>query len=765
MPKKATKNETKTKKTSKSKATASGSKSASKGTPKTSTTKTSKSTSKDHKKRLVIVESPTKAKTLTRILPKEDYIIEASMGHIRDLPKSGLAIDVEHNFAPEYVIPDKAKKTVTKLKKALAEVDEVILSTDPDREGEAIAWHLEHILKSVKKYSDLKYSRVTFHELTKDAVLHAFEEPGELQQHLVDAQQARRVLDRLVGYKLSPLLWKKVRFGLSAGRVQSVAVRLIVEKERERDAFVPDEYWSVLVDLHSHKNTEKALTAELDKKDDEKLKITNEEQATKIVSDLENSTYSVKEIKKSERRKKSNAPLKTSTLQQTMANVYGMSAAKTMRAAQKLFENGLITYHRTDSLNLSPEFVNAARDFAKKEFGATYIPEKPAEYKTSEKNAQEAHEAIRPTDLTLLPANLKKNVADDSKKVYTIIWKRALESQMTDAVYDQTSLKVGTDTGYELKASGSVVKFAGWLAVADLIGFSSDKEDIHILAEFDEGESLDKDNIAPTQHFTQPPARYSDASLIKKLEELGIGRPSTYAPTLQTIKSRGYVEKDGRYYFPQDVAYVVSDILVEHFPTISDYEFTAGLENHLDEIAEGKHKWQPFIKEFYEPFEKRLDEADGALNKHDVTNLGPADETCPECGKPMIYKLGKFGKFLSCSDYPTCQYAQPLMEDVPVDADGNEITDFGKCDQCNDGVFVLRQGRYGKFLACSNYPKCKNAKPYLDKIGMTCPKCNEGEIVKKKAKSREFFGCSRYPDCDYASWKDPREVKAVEDDE
>lgn len=507
-------------------------------------------------KRLVIVESPTKAKTLSKILPK-DYIIEASMGHIRDLPKSGLAIDVEHNFEPEYAIPDKSKKVVTKLKKALAEVDEVVLATDPDREGEAIAWHLQHILTSVKKYKDLPYKRVTFHELTKDAVLHAFEEPGELNQSLVDAQQARRVLDRLVGYKLSPLLWKKVRFGLSAGRVQSVSVRLIVEKERERDAFVPDEYWSVFVDLHSESEKGKEVQAEVDKKDGEKLKIINEAQATEIEKTLEKSSYEVSNIKKSQRTKKPNAPFKTSTLQQAMANVYGMSAAKTMRAAQKLFENGWITYHRTDSLSLSPDFVKAARAFAKKEFGKEFIPADALEYKTDSKNAQEAHEAIRPTDLSLLPADLKKSVAEDSKKVYTMIFKRAVESQMESAIYDQTSVKIATDSGYELKLSGSVVKFAGWMAVGDFLGLNDEKDDINVLPDMEVGEALIKDQITTNQHFTQPPARYSDASLIKKLEELGIGRPSTYAPTLQTIKSRGYVDKDGRYYFPKYVLFLV----------------------------------------------------------------------------------------------------------------------------------------------------------------------------------------------------------------
>ncbi len=715
--------------------------------------------------KLVIVESPTKAKTLSKILPK-DYIIEASMGHVRDLPKKGLAIDVDHNFAPEYEVPEKAKKVVTKLKKDLQEVDGVILATDPDREGEAIAWHLKNILTEVKKYKDLPYSRVFFHELTKEAVLEAFNHPVEVDQNLVDSQQARRVLDRLVGYKLSPLLWKKVRFGLSAGRVQSVAVRLIVERERERDAFVPEEYWSIFTDLHAEKDIKRQVKAEVNRYKDEKLEIKDEKTATKIKADLEKSTFVISEIKKTEKSKAPRAPYKTSTLQQDMANKFGFGASRTMKAAQKLFENGLITYHRTDSLVLSPQFTEAARKFIKKEFGKDYAPEETRIYKTQDKSAQEAHEAIRPTDVSMLPSDLKKALPEDDKKVYLAIWTRALECQMSNAVYDQTSLKITTDTKYELKASGSVVKFEGWLKITSFLDVDDEKEELKVLADFSENEALALEQTETNQHFTQPPARYSDASLIKRLEELEIGRPSTYAPTLQTIKARGYVDKDGRYYFPKDVAYVVSDLLVEHFPTITDYEFTADLEKKMDSIAQGETKWVPIIKDFYTPFEKTLAIKDKELNKHDVTNLGEAEGKCPECGSTLLYKLGKYGKFISCSNYPTCEYAQPLPDQIPTDENGEAITDFGKCDVCDDGVFVLKQGRFGKFLACSNYPKCKTAKPYLDKIGMKCPKCEDGDVIVKKAKGRTFFGCSNYPKCDYASWKNPlNDGKKDEDSE
>jgi DNA topoisomerase I len=709
--------------------------------------------------KLVIVESPTKAKTLAKILDK-NYNIQASMGHIRDLPKKGLGVDIENNFEPTYEIPEKAKKTSAALKKAIKDAESVVLATDPDREGEAIAWHLQHILKSTKEGKKLNYSRVVFHELTKDAVLKAFSHQDELNLALVDSQQARRILDRLVGYKLSPLLWKKVRYGLSAGRVQSVAVRLIVERERERTAFVPEEYWSIEGLFSSQEDKKKQITATLEKKDDKKIEVKDEKTAKKIEADLNKANFEITSIEKTQRNKNPYAPYKTSTLQQAMANVFGVSASKTMSAAQKLFEQGYITYHRTDSLNLSPQFVNSARSYAKSKFGESYIPEKGVFYKTKSKNAQEAHEAIRPTDLILNPLDTKiKKLGTDAYKVYLLVWKRALESQMVAAVYDQTTIKVTSDNGYLFKAVGSIIKFDGWLAVEKYLNSSEEIEELVELPVFDEGEKMDLQNLKLDQHFTQPPARYSDASLIKKLEELGIGRPSTYAPTISTITARGYVEREGRYFLPKDVAYVVIDLLVEHFPEIVGYEFTANLEEELDSIAEGKKEWVPVIKNFYGPFEKTLAKKDKELHKKDVTNLGETDEKCPECNHNLVIKLGKYGKFLSCSNYPTCEYARPMEEDIPLDANGKEV-DFGKCPECEDGVFVLRQGRFGKFLACSNYPKCKTAKPFLDKVGINCPKCDEGEVVVKKARGRVFYGCSRYPECDYANWKNPMDELA-----
>jgi len=699
--------------------------------------------------KLVIVESPTKAKTLSALLENK-YTVKASMGHIRDLPKSGLGVDVEHEFTPEYVVAPKNKKILTDLKKSMKEAEAVVLATDPDREGEAIAWHLKELLTPKKEPDSVNFERVVFHELTKTAVNEAFSHPSELDMRLVDAQQARRVLDRLVGYKLSPLLWKKVRYGLSAGRVQSVAVRLIVERERERGAFVPDEYWNI-EGLFKTGKQEDLLTT-LDKKDDKKLEVTNEEQAKKIEEELKDDAFGVALVKKSERKRNPSAPYKTSTLQQGAVNIYSMSARKTMFAAQKLFEKGFITYHRTDSISISKSFVEGMRSYIKGEFGEKYLPEEPNLYKTKSKSAQEAHEAIRPTDLSKHPSSVDNA---DEKKIYSLIYKRTLESQIMPAVYDQTQIKVGSKKGYEFKASGSIVKFDGWLRVAEFLGYKDDENGLKILPDVKEGDVMTLANLKLDQKFTQPPGRFTDATLIKKLEELGIGRPSTYAPTISTIIARKYVSRENRSFIPEDVAYVVIDLLVEHFPNIVGYEFTAGMEEELDKIAEKKKDWVPVIREFYEPFEKILEIKDKELNKRDVTNLGESEEECPECGNKLIYKLGKYGKFLSCSNYPECTFAKPLEEPTALDENGEQISDFGKCPNCEKGHFILKQGRFGKFLACNTYPDCKTTKPFLEKIGMKCPDCGEGDVVVKKAKKKTFYGCSRYPECEWSSWTKP----------
>ncbi len=696
------------------------------------------------------MESPTKAKTLSKFLSKDKFTVVSSKGHVRDLPKKGLGVDVEKDFSPEYEVPSKAKKVLTELRKQAKKADRIILATDPDREGEAIAWHLKDLLS--QKNKDQKFARVFFHELTEEAVKEAFKDPTAINEDLVDSQQARRVLDRLVGYKLSPLLWKKVRYGLSAGRVQSVAVRLIVEKERERKAFESEEYWTIEIDFLT--KDDEQFTAELLKKGKKKIKISDQKQAEKIEKDLHDANHTVSEVKKSQRKRKVPAPFKTSTLQSSASNLFGFTAKRTMRAAQKLFEKGHITYHRTDSLSLSPSFVNSARDFLSKELGSKYIPEKPRFFKTKSKGAQEAHEAIRPTNVKNDPQKIK--LKGDELKLYSLIRQRSLECQSVSAVYDQTRIDVESGEKYLLRATGSIIRFKGWLAVGEKFGVASSLGDLVQLPEVKKGAVLKVKEIIKSQHFTQPPARYSDATLIKELEKLGIGRPSTYAPTISTIQSRRYVTKDGRYFVPEDVAYVVTDLLVEHFPSVIDYDFTADMENELDEIAEGEKEWPKVIREFFDPFQSKLEVKDKELNKRDVITLEETDQICPECKThKMVVKLGKYGKFLSCSGYPDCEYAEPVEKDKVYNDDGEEVTEFGKCDKCDDGVFILKRGRYGKFLACSNYPKCKNTKPYLDKVGVKCPECGEGDVIRKKAKGREFFGCSRYPDCDWSSWKNP----------
>ncbi len=709
--------------------------------------------------KLVIVESPTKAKTLSKILGP-DYDIQASMGHIRDLPTKDIGIDTKHDFTPTYEVPEKAKKNLNILKKALKSAKEVVLATDPDREGEAIAWHLYELLKPSKKSKkdEIKFERVVFHEITKSAIEEAFAHAGEINIDLVDAQQARRILDRLVGYKLSPLLWKKVRYGLSAGRVQSVAVRLVVERERERQAFKADEYWSI--DAKFLTKAKEEFEATLYEKAGAKVEITKESEALKIKEDLASATYKITDVKKTERKRQPNPPYKTSTLQQAAANIYGFSAKKTMIAAQKLFEQGFITYHRTDSLNLSADFIDIAREYLKKELGKEYIPAEPVIYKTKSKNAQEAHEAIRPTNVQLKLSELKKHdLGIDEVKVYSLVFKRALESQSVAAVYDQTSVSITSNNSYVFRANGSIIKFDGWLGIEQLLGFEDDIEAENKLPNLEVGDVVKAKNIEAEQHFTQPPARYSDATLIKALEERGIGRPSTYAPTMSTITARGYVRKEGRYFVPEDVAYVVNDMLVTHFPNIVDYEFTALMEEGLDKIAEGEIKWVPVIREFYEPFEQILEQKEEELSKADMTKLGESDEKCPDCGRILYIKLGKYGKFLSCSGFPECEYAKPIL------TNGDELQDYGKCENCEDGQMILKQGRFGKFIACSNYPKCKTTKPYLDKIGMKCLTCTEGDIIVKKAKGRIFYGCSNYPNCKYASWKNPMEKKGDGEEE
>lgn len=648
---------------------------------------------------LVIVESPTKARTLQKFLGSK-YQIEASMGHIRDLPKSELGVDVEKNFEPQYIIPRDKRKKVNELKKQAKEADMIWLATDPDREGEAIAWHLAHIIDGSKSSK-----RVVFHEITEEAIKKAFSEPREIDEKLVDAQQARRVLDRLVGYKLSPLLWEKIKKGLSAGRVQSVALRLIVEREKEVKAFKPVEYWSIEAELESDEKEKAKFIAALIEKDGSKLEIKNKEEADSHIKNLEKADYKVSKITKKEVRRYPYPPFTTSTLQQAAANKLGMSAKKTMMLAQALYERGLITYMRTDSVNLSTQALEAARAYIGNIIGKEYLPGAPRIYKSKSKNAQEAHEAIRVTNVNHQGSDIRQisDMNKDHVRLYELIWKRFVACQMNEAVSDQTSVDVKA-SDYLFRATGTVIKFDGWLKLYQVSSIKYQEEETEeqeqkeqALPKLSDGQILDLIQLLPDQHFTEPPPRYTEASLIKKLEELGIGRPSTYAPILSTIQERFYVEKENKKFIPTNLGTTVIDFLLKHFSNIIDYSFTAKMEDEFDEIARGEREWKPMIKEFYEPFEKKLEETREVAEKVKM-EVQMAGKKCPKCGKELIVRIGKFGKFFACSGFPECKHTESMEEkiDVKCPLDGGEV--------------VVRRTRKGKtFYGCKNWPNCKFA--------------------------------------------------------
>ena len=642
---------------------------------------------------LVIVESPTKAKTLAKFLGS-GYEVLSSAGHVVDLPKGDLGVDIEHDFAPNYVPLPKKKSVVTALKKAAKGAKEIFLATDPDREGEAIAWHLKGLV------GDGKTARITFHEITEEAVKESFKHPREVDQKLVDSQQARRVLDRLVGYKLSPLLWKKVRYGLSAGRVQSVAVRLVVEREKERQAFNPEEYWEVVASLCSKTASDAQFEAKLLEGEGERVKIANKESSDKIIEALKGVTYQVSAVERNERRRNPYPPFTTSSLQQAGVNVFGFSSKRTMRAAQALYEAGLITYHRTDSVNLSEKSLTEIRDVIRVSFGSNYLPETANRYKTHIRLAQEAHEAIRPAKAELTGDKLPVT-SEDQRKVYDLIWRQAVASQMLPAVYEQQQVDIKA-SNYLFRTTGLKSLFDGWEKVFPW------KEGSKSLPELKEGEELTLLALVPSQHFTEPPARYTEATLIKKLEEEGIGRPSTYAPIISTIQERGYVSKDGRALKPEDAGFITTNLLVDYFPDVVDPSFTAKMEDGLDEIAREGKNWVELIRGFYGPFSKELVRAEENVDKSSMTTIAETEEKCPDCGRPLAIKFG----------------------------------------------------RYGRFYSCTGFPQCKYLRPYVEKIGMSCPDCKQGEVIIKKTKrGKSFYGCSRYPDCKWASWKDPRSMK------
>ncbi|MBX4191408.1 MAG: type I DNA topoisomerase [Candidatus Doudnabacteria bacterium] len=697
-------------------------------------------------KSLVIVESPTKAKTISRFLDGE-YKVEASFGHIRDLPTSKMGVDTEHDFKPTYVIPPKAKKKVAELKALAKSAPQIILATDEDREGEAIAWHLVHALG----LDEEQVKRIAFHEITKTAIHEALNKPREIDLHLVDAQQARRILDRLVGYELSPFLWKKVRRGLSAGRVQSVAVRLVVDREREIQKFKPEEYWSIEATFHKDSN----FTGKLNKiegKTLDKLGIKNEVSSHKIVADLQNQPANVTDVQKKEVKRNPAAPFITSTLQQEAARKLGFSAKQTMMYAQQLYEGvelgednatGLITYMRTDSVNLSEFALNSAKEAILERYGKDYLLDQPRKYASKSKNAQEAHEAIRPTDLTRDPESIKDHLDRNQYRLYDLIWKRTIATQMPEAIFDQTSVDIeikGTKK-YIFRATGQVIKFDGFMKVyLEGVDEEEEAEAEGLLPELTIGDKPKVLKIIPKQHFTQPPPRYTDASLIKALEEQGIGRPSTYAPTLTTIQERDYVNKIDKKYSPTEMGFIVNDILVEHFPQIVDLQFTAKMEDELDSIAEGEKEWIPVIKEFYEPFHANLKTKEKEVEKH----VEILDEKCPLSGHPLQIKFGRFGKFIACSNYPECKFTRPMPEEQKViEENSGEI-----CEKCGKPM-VVKFGRFGAFLGCSGYPDCKTIKKIQKGTGVVCPKCGEGEMVERRSKRGIFYSCSKYPQCKF----------------
>ncbi len=648
--------------------------------------------------KLVIVESPTKAKTISKFLGSE-YIVESSFGHVRDLPRKELGVDIEHEFTPKYVIIPKAKKRIKELKEKSQKANTIILATDEDREGEAIAWHLTQALgleNSKSQASNPEIKRIVFHEITKQAIEDAFKNPRDIDMNLVSAQQARRILDRLVGYKLSPFLWEKVIRGLSAGRVQSVAVRLIVDRQQEIDKFKSEEYWTIIASLCNAKNSKfEARLIKINEKTIPKLEIKSKKEAEEIIKDLKNTEYKIIDIRKKEIGKNPLPPFTTSALQQEANHRLGFSAKQTMFIAQRLYETGLITYHRTDSLNLAEVFLKKVQKLLIQEFGKNYVPASPRCYKTKTKGAQEAHEAIRPAYPEKTPKIIKENLDKNQHKLYELIWQRAVASQMQSAIINTNTIDIKAKK-YLFRTTGANIKFDGFLKIYPT------KISETMLPSLEKNEILRLVNLAPNQHFTKPPAPYNEATLIKILEEHGIGRPSTYAPTISTIQERNYVKKQNKCLYPTEVGIVVNNLLVKHFPKIVNIEFTARMEENLDKIAQGKQEWIPIIKNFYGPFNENLQNKYKEINKKEITEE-KTDKICEKCGKPMIIKIGRFGKFLACSGFPECKNTISLKKE-------EQITDK-VCPECG-ALMKIRTGRFGKFLGCSNYPKCKHIEKY-----------------------------------------------------
>ncbi len=712
---------------------------------------------------VVIVESPAKSKTISKILGK-NFSVTSSIGHIKDLPKKKLGVDVENNFEPQYVVIPGKEKVIKELKKAAKKAEKVYIATDPDREGEAIAWH---IAEEINGKSDKVY-RVVFNEITERAVKDGIKNPRRIDIKKVDAQQARRILDRLVGYGLSPLLWKKVRRGLSAGRVQSVAVRLIVDREREVSAFQKEEYWSINAFLEGSKKPN--FWARLHTVDsrfriqDSKFLIPNQDIADKIVADLKDKDFILKKIEQKQKKRMPYPPFITSTVQQAAARELRFPAKKTMIIAQQLYEGmeigkegavGLITYMRTDSLRVAPEAQGEARKFIEKTFGKDYLPEKPPVYK-SKASAQEAHEAIRPTYISKRPEDVKQYLSKEQHALYTLIWNRFVSSQMAPAQLEQTTFIIGVrsqapsagDEDTEFRASGTVVRFDGFMTLYTESKEEVEDEEGRILPALKEGEKLGLLELQPKQHFTMPPPRYSEATLVKALEEKGIGRPSTYATIMSTIQDRKYVQKTDGKFSPTELGTVVNDLLVDRFSEVMDIGFTASMEDKLDYVEEGKTKWIKVVKDFYKPFNRDLEKATktpGKVKPQDIAT----DIKCEKCGLPMVIRWGRHGRFMACSGFPECKNTKPLdNESKPAEP---AVTDE-KCPKCSSPM-VIKAGRFGKFMACSNYPECKTTKPIT--TGVKCP-LDGGDIVERRSKKGKlFWSCNNYPKCKFASWYKP----------
>lgn len=725
---------------------------ATKEKKETKETKTKTSTKKSAEKEgkaLVIVESPAKSKTIKKILG-DNYTIEASFGHIRDFPKNVLGFDVAKNFEPSFVVIPEKKKVVDKLNEIAKKCAKVYLASDPDREGEAIAWHVRQVLK----VNDDKIQRIEFNEITPKAVKHAVENPREIDLDRVKAQQTRQILDRLVGYKISPVLWEKLRNNhLSAGRVQSVALRMICEREDEIEVFKPVEYWTISAELEKEKAT---FDAELQKYLDKKIELKNEEDSNNVVEYLNDKSteFVVDKISKRETTRKPSPPFITSTLQREASSKLGYGVAKTMQIAQKLYEGielgsdgavGLITYMRTDSVRISEDAQVAAKEFIVENYGEKYYPEKPNDYvKTGKKNVQDAHEAIRPSYPSRTPQSLKSYLTSEQYRLYKLIWDRFMSSQMQNVSIANTSIDIKAGD-YTFKAGTSSIIFDGFLKLYS----EDDDEAKKSIPEMKKGDILKCKKINPKQHFTQPPPRYSEASLVKALEEHGIGRPSTYAPIITKIQTKGYVEKIEKALAPTLLGRTVSKQLVEHFKDVMDYDFTAGMENKLDEIAEKKAKWDKVLKDFYEPFVKIVADAKQNMERINIES----DIKCPNCGKPMVVRTSRFGsQFLGCSGYPECKTMMPLNATQESAQQEPEVCEE-KCEKCGSDM-IYKVGPYGKYMECTN-ADCKNRKRVVISTGVKCPKCG-GEIVQRKSKyGKIFYGCNKYPDCDFVLWNEP----------